>query len=98
MGPYPSSYFQSPEYLAETAESKRDKLWESIMADTKPGKFPSAATLGGIFLESMEPTYDTKGDVLPSGILGTREKYIHSVGAVGKVKFVASDPKFSGIF
>jgi len=46
----------------------------------------------------MEPTFDTKGDVLPSGITGTRTKYIHSVGAVGKVKFVPTHSTFSGIF
>ena len=47
----------------------------------------------------MEPTYHTKGDALPSGITGTREKYIHSVGAVGRVKLNADGASpFSGIF
>jgi len=56
--------------------------------------------LAGIFLESMEPSFDTKGDALPSGILGTRRKYIHSVGAVGKVSFRPANNtfNFSGIF
>jgi len=71
------------------------------MADTSSGSFPSAATLGGIFLESMEPSFSTKGDAMPSGLLGTRVKYIHSVGVVGKVKFVPANSDafpFSGIF
>jgi hypothetical protein len=46
----------------------------------------------------MEPTFETKGDVLPNGILGTREKYIHSVGSVGKVRLEVKNPQFSGIF
>ena len=49
----------------------------------------------------MNPTFDTKGDALPSGLTGTREKYIHSVGVVGKVKLVpvsTEDSQFSGIF
>jgi hypothetical protein len=45
----------------------------------------------------MDPTYHTKGDALPSGITGTREKYIHSVGVVGKVALVGGS-QFSGIF
>ena len=47
----------------------------------------------------MNPTFDTKGDALPSGLLGTREKYIHSVGSVGKVHFVParSGVPYSGI-
>lgn len=38
---------------------------------------------------------------MPSGMLGTRTKYIHSVGCTGKVKFVptaSSAGGFSGIF
>jgi hypothetical protein len=46
----------------------------------------------------MDPTYHTKGDTLPTGITGTREKYIHSVGTVGKVKLVRKGSQFSGIF
>ena len=53
----------------------------------------------GLFIESMNPTFDTAGDLMPSGIFGTRVKYIHSVGVVGKVKFVSNDANtYSGIF
>jgi len=54
----------------------------------------------GIFTERMNPTFDTKGDAMPAGDLwGTRRKYIHSVGTVGKVKFVSDgNHDYTGIF
>ena len=40
----------------------------------------------GIMAERMDPTFTQKGDAMPPGdIYGTRTKYIHSVGVVGKV-------------
>jgi hypothetical protein len=95
-----NSYFWSKEYLAKSAEDKLDDLWTNIMEDTTSGKFPSVVELPGIFLESMEPSFSGKGDAMPAGSLyGTRTKYIHSVGAVGKVKFVAkSTSPYTGIF
>jgi len=42
---------------------------------------------------------DWKGDAFESGFFGTRTKYIHSVGATGKVSFTPSpDCPFTGIF
>jgi len=49
----------------------------------------------------MEPTFHTKGDTMASELLGlsTRKKYIHSVGATGKVRFVSSgNHPYTGIF
>lgn len=47
----------------------------------------------------MDPTFTGKGDTMPTSILGTRTKYIHSVGATGKVKFVSSGSHpYTGIF
>jgi len=66
----------------------------------KSGSFPGIK-LPGVFVETMEPTFSTKGDAMPSEFLGMthRTKYIHSVGAVGKVKFVSSkDHQYTGIF
>ena len=70
------------------------------MEDTTSSTFPSALELPGLFLESMEPSFSGKGDAMPAGaIYGTRTKYIHSVGAVGKVRFVAeSSSPYTGIF
>ena len=53
----------------------------------------------GLFLESMKTTFETAGDLMPSGILGKRTKYIHSVGVVSKVAFKANENStYSGIF
>lgn len=47
----------------------------------------------------MEPSFSAPGDAMPAGQLyGNRRKYIHSVGAVGKVKFEAKTNPYSGIF
>ena len=67
--PKPNSYFRSAEYLAKSAEAKQADLWEAIMTDTAPGKFPSAASLAGIFAESMDPTFTGVGDAMPAGMV-----------------------------
>lgn len=47
----------------------------------------------------MDPTFDTPGDAMKPGWFGSvRTKYIHSVGVVGKVKFVAKPNPYTGIF
>ena len=48
----------------------------------------------------MAPTFVTKSDAMPKNFLGiTRTKYIHSVGAIGKCKFVSTgDHPYTGIF
>jgi len=66
----------------------------------KSGSFPGIK-LPGIFVESMSPTFNAKGDTMPSEMFGlsTRKKYIHSVGSTGKVRFVSSGSHpFTGIF
>ena len=64
-------------------------LWNNIIADTSSSSFPDKMKLLGIFAESMEPTFSHTGDAMPEKTFGYRQKYIHTVGAVGKVKFVA---------
>jgi len=49
----------------------------------------------------MAPTFTTKGDEMPKELFGlkTRIKEIHSVGTVGKVKFVSSgNHPFTGVW
>lgn len=48
----------------------------------------------------MEPTFETVSDALPKNFLGqTRIKYIHSVGAVAKCKFISNgNHPFTGTF
>jgi hypothetical protein len=41
--------------------------------------------------ESMNPTFDSVGDVMPSApFYGYRNKLVHAVGVIGKVKFVSN--------
>ena len=45
--------------------------------------------MAAFFLSELAPTFTTKGDAMKPGYFwGHRTKYIHSVGAVGKVRFV----------
>jgi len=48
----------------------------------------------------MDPTFSTPGDKMPTNPLGgTRAKYIHAVGVVGKVKFESSGKHpFTGVW
>jgi len=48
----------------------------------------------------MEPTFTTKGDELPKGnVYGTRGKYIHTIGSLGKVKLVSNgNHPYTGLF
>ena len=93
--------FNSKEYLASGGATKKDQLWEQITADENSGSFPSSLELAGIFIEPMNPTFVTQGDQMPSELFGlkTRTKFIHSVGVVGKVKFVSSNKHpFTGVW
>jgi hypothetical protein len=95
----PNDYFRSQDYFDLSAAEKHDQLWNHIMADTESAEFPGSLEIAGIFLESMQPTFTTKGDAMKSGWFSQRYKYIHTVGAVGKVRFVPQPGhSYSGIF
>lgn len=67
-------------------------LWGKLASDQTSGSFPSLLKLGGIFIEPMDKTFKTHGDEMPVCLLGLpRVKYIHSVGAVGKVKYISNN-------
>lgn len=89
-----NSFFASSKYLKFSAKKKMFYLMSEITADSRPGSFPKPSEMGGLFAESMLPVFDQAGDAMPEG----RRKFIHSVGAVGKVKYVPSNKHFSGIF
>ena len=85
--------------LSLSASDKRDNLWSKVIADTTSAEFPSNLKLIGMFAESMNPTFDTPGDLMPSSWTGKRVKYIHSVGVVSKVSFKPNEAStYSGIF
>ena len=87
-------------YQAQSAAVKSDQLWTEITANPKTYGWYSSISLGGLFVESMLPTLQWQGDTFESGIFGPRSKYIHSVGNVGKVKFVPveNNEGYTGIF
>ena len=72
-----------------------DKLWAAITAESKVGDWH----LTNILFESMNPTFEAKGDEMPCYWNGCRYKAIHSVGTVAKVKFIPfQNSDFTGIF
>jgi len=75
------------------------ELWTKIASDQSPGSFPNVLLQGGIFIEPMDKTFKTHGDEMPICLLNQpRVKYIHSVGVVGKVKFISNNKGYTGIF
>ena len=54
-------------------------------------KYYDALEVGRIFLYDVSKTYTHKGDELPRDPFGERKKLIHTVGVVGKVKFVSDE-------
>lgn len=96
---FKNDHFWSADYLKKSAKSKMVDLWTMIsstqgLSATPPGN------IAGAFVESMKPTMEAAGDAMPNGALyGTRTKYIHAVGVVGKVKFVSDrNNAYTGIF
>ena len=83
-------------YIAKSASDKLDQLWEQIVSDSTSGSW---LHLPGVLIEGMKETFDTPGDDMPCYWDGCRNKDIHSVGVISKVKLeVAPGQPFSGIF
>jgi len=91
---------KGPEYNALPAADKLQRIWENCAFDETSQDWAGAAEIGLMMLESMCPTFNTEGDQLPPGtVYGTRGKYIHSVGVVGKVEWVdLGGHPYTGIF
>ena len=87
-----------PDYLVLPAAEKQALIWDNCLLDTSSNSWPGLE-IGEMFFESMCPTLEAPGDQLPVAWTGnTRQKYIHSVGSVGKVEFVSSSDKYTGLF
>ena len=87
-----------PDYISLPAAEKQALIWDNTLLDTSSNSWPGLE-IGEMFFESMCPTLEAPGDELPTAWTGnTRQKYIHSVGSVGKVEFVASSDKYTGLF
>jgi hypothetical protein len=48
----------------------------------------------------MDPTMNFVGDTFESGILGARNKYVHTVGSVAQIKFtpIPNSEGYTGLF
>ena len=89
-----------PDYIALPAATKLDYVWENCADDQSSAPWMSMLEIGEIMFESMCPTFNSEGDQMPLGWTGNvRQKYIHTVGAVGKVEWVdMGGHPYTGIF
>lgn len=79
-------------YESQTAAAKQSWLWGQIISNLNPQSWPTQAE---IFGESVETSFIDNSDVMNEG----RIKFIHSVGAVAKIRLVpAPNSPFSGVF
>jgi len=93
----------SDDYLILSAKEKNEIIFANILEDTSSSDWFSLLEMPGIFVESMCPSFRAKGDQLPweEGLIfsGWRNKYIHTVGAVGQVEWRnLGDHAYTGIF
>jgi len=95
-----STFFSSSGYLSAMARTKYAHLWSEIKRDQSQGSFPPTWKMPELFTMDMKASFDTKGDALKGLMFRSRPKYIHSVGATGKVSFVPNGNahRFSGMF
>merc|ERR1711971_861399 len=89
-----------PDYIGLPATTKLEQIWENCADDQTSQDWLSMLEVGEIMFESMCPTFNTEGDQMPLGWTGNvRQKYIHSVGTVGKVEWISmGEHPYTGIF
>lgn len=78
----------TPEFQAQSAETKRDAVWTQIAAEPYTGDLPTKGVIGAaaklIWSRlTLKPTFDDQGDVRPD-----RSKTFHRWGTAVKVRFV----------
>lgn len=84
------------EYKQMNASQKREAVWTELSKDTTSYGWYSTISMIKMFFSDMLGTFSHSGDKMPDEY---RKKYIHSVGLVGKLKFVSTgDHRFTGIF
>ena len=76
------------DYEGLSAQVKQDKLWTQTNLNTTRSNWFPPEELVGLFLESMRPSLDWVGDTFEDTTVGPRQKYVHPLGCVGKIKFV----------
>jgi len=84
-----------PDYLALKAVDKLSLLWENCIEELQSSQWFNFLQMAELFVEPMCPVFRTSGDQLEKG----RGKFIHTVGAVGKVEWQSSgDHPYTGVF
>lgn len=63
-----NKFFGSDGYIKTSAKNKMAYLWDEITRDQSSWKWPGALEIAKIFVEDMNPTFDTKGDAMKPGI------------------------------
>jgi len=96
-----SQDFHGDKYQKQIADDKSNELWNATIRDKTSNSWPNELELAELFLESMNVTFDTVADDMPTQFFfQTRPKLIHSVGAVVTGKFVIKNTSlnYTGIF
>jgi len=90
--------FYSSTYNALSRNDKFNKIWARVTENRDPYGWYNIISQGKIMLESMSPSFDWLSD----SFISDRNKYIHSVGVVGRVEFIANPDKtinpYTGVF
>jgi len=94
--------FAGDAWQNKTAVEKQQSLWNRVLENSQSDEF-SAGKLAELFLESMEPSFDTFRDDL-TGMTGpfgyfNRTKVVHTVGAIALCQFHSlNNHPYTGIF
>ena len=83
------------QWLGKSAQVKMEEVWQLISSSSSPASWFSSFELLGLFLESMQPSFDHQSDWIPEG----RKKLIHSQGMIVKAKWAPVDGhNYTGLF
>jgi len=94
--------FHGPTWQQKSNKQKLSLLWNAIVQDEDSALWPSTLELAELFLEPMNPTFNSSTDDMPyEGMFDVfpRKKLIHSVGCVGMAQLVTSENfSYTGLF
>jgi len=87
-------------YKSKTAAGKSTDIWNNIIANTTSQSWYNAVQSAGLLTENEDPTFSAMGDQMPKGqVYGIRDKLIHSVGTISKIKWVSKGTHpYTGMF
>ena len=87
--------FNGDAYIAKSAAAKSDQIWAKVTENTESGK----SHFAGALIVGQNEVFDTPGDEMECGWTGCRNKTIHPIGSVGKLKWIdLGDHSYTGMF